>query len=167
MASPLSLLGVVHTTISLVPVVAGIFSFVRYRAIEPSTLSGKVYLLGLAFSVFTAFGLSTTGGFNPGHAIGIVALLAAFGSLLVPRLTFVGRLRPYLATFGTSFSFFLLLVPGIAETLTRLPAAHPFAEGPQSPLVRSTLLSWVVIFIVGLALQAWMIRSRQGNAARQ
>lgn len=167
MASSLSLLGVVHTTISLVPVVAGIFSFVRYRSIEPSTLAGRVYLLGLAFSVLTAFGLSTTGGFNPGHAVGIVALFAAFGSLLIPRLTFVGRLRPYLATFARSFSFFLLLVPGIAETLTRVPVAHPFAEGPESPLVRSILLSWVVIFIVGITLQAWMIRSRQGTATRQ
>ena len=167
MASPLSLLGAVHTTISLVPVVAGIVSFVRYRSIEPSALSGKVYLLGLAFSVLTSFGLSTTGGFTPGHAIGIVALLAAFGSLFVPRLTFVDRLRPYVATFARSFSFFLLLVPGIAETLTRVPAAHPFAEGPESSLVRSILLSWVVIFIVGLALQAWMIRSRQGHATRQ
>jgi hypothetical protein len=98
--------------------------------------------------------------------VGILALLAAFGSLLVPRLSILGKLRPYLATLGRSFSFFLLLVPGIAETLTRLPAAHPLAEGPQSALVRSTLLAWIVIFIVGFAFQAWAIRSGRGSLAR-
>lgn len=161
MASSLSLLGVVHTAISLVPIVAGLISYVRHRAIEPATASGKVYLLGLVLSVLTAFGLSSTGGFNPGHAVGILALSAAFGALLVPRLAFLGWLRPYLAAFGMSFSFFLLLVPGIAETLTRLPAAHPLANGPESPVVRGALLAWVLIFLVGAALQVWAIRSRR------
>jgi hypothetical protein len=158
MAHPLSLLGIAHTAVSLVPVVAGVTGFARHRMITPGTRSGGIYLVGLTISVLTAFGLSSTGGFNPGHALGILALLAAFGSLLVPRLSFLGRLRPYLATFGLSFSFFLLMVPAINETLTRLPAAHPLAEGPQSPLVRATLLAWVVTFIVGFALQVWTIR---------
>ena len=167
MTSPLSILGVIHTAISLVPVLTGLYSFARYQSIEPATRSGRVYLVGLALSVFTAFGLSSTGGFNPGHAVGILALLAAFGSLLIPRLSLLGRLRPYLATFGRSFSFFLLLVPGIAETLTRLPAAHPLADGPESRLVRSTLLLWVLVFIAGFALQVWTIRSRRGESARR
>lgn len=166
MAHPLSLVGAVHTLISLVPVVAGVYSFIRYRRIESATGAGKVYLAGLALSVFTSFALSSTGGFNPGHALGILALLAAFGGLLVPRLSFFGRLRPYLATFGASFSFFLLLVPAINETLTRVPAAHPLANGPKSPLVVSTLLAWVVTFIVGFALQAWMIRASRQRAVR-
>jgi hypothetical protein len=167
MAHPLSFLGVVHTGISLVPVVAGLYGFARYRTIEPTTRSGIVYFIGLTLSVLTSFGLSSTGGFNPGHALGILALLAAFGSLLAPRLSFLGRLRPYLATFGRSFSFFLLLVPAINETLSRLPPAHPLADGPQSPLVRSTLLVWVVTFIVGFGFQVWTIRSRRQNAARR
>lgn len=168
MTSPLSPLGLVHTAISLVPVLAGLYSFVRHRAIEPATPSGKVYLLGLVLSVFTAFGLSSTGGFNPGHAVGIVALIAVFGSLLVHRLAFLGWLRPYAAAFGMSFSFFLLLIPGIAETLTRLPAAHPLADGPESPLVRLALLSWAIIFLVGFALQGWIIRSRpHGKTSRE
>jgi len=165
MTHPLSILGIVHTAISLVPVVAGVYSFARYRMIDPTTHSGGVYLIGLALSVFTSFGLSSTGGFNPGHALGILALLAAFGSLLIPLLSFLGRLRPYLSTLGLSFSFFLTLIPGTAETLTRLPLAHPLADGPQSPVVLSTLLAWFVTFIVGFALQALAIRSRRQTAA--
>lgn len=160
MPHPLSALGIAHTVISLVPVVAGLYSFAQYRAIRPSTRSGQVYLVGLLVSVLTAFGLSSTGGFNPGHALGILALLAVSGSLLIPRLSFLGWARPYLATFGLSFSFFLTLVPGINETLTRLPAAQPLASGPESPLVQSTLLAWVVIFLAGFVFQAWTIRAQ-------
>ncbi|MFZ6682062.1 hypothetical protein [Undibacterium sp. Tian12W] len=165
MPHPLSPLGIAHTAISLLPVVAGLYSFIRYRAIDTGRRSGQVYLAGLAVSVFTAFGLSSSGGFNPGHALGILALLAAFGSLLVTRLSFLGRLRPYLATFGLSFSFFLTMIPGTVETLTRLPVAHPLASGPESPIVRMTLLVWVVSLLLGFALQARAIRLRHRQAA--
>lgn len=161
MTSSLSLLGAMHTAISLVPVTAGLYSFVRHRSIEPSTNSGRIYLAGLALSVLTSFGLSSTGGFNPGHALGILALLAVAASLPIPRMRFLGPLRPYLATLGRSFSYFLLLVPGIAETLTRLPAMQPLAQGPESPVVRATLLGWTVLFLLGAALQAWMIWTRR------
>lgn len=161
MPNPLSILGIAHTAISLVPVVAGLYSFAQYRAIKPGTRSGQVYLGGLLVAVLTAFGLSSTGGFNPGHALGILALLAVAGSLLIPRLSFLGWTRPYLATFGLSFSFFLTLVPGINETLTRLPAGQPLATGPDHPLVQSTLLAWVVIFLAGFAFQAWSIRTQK------
>lgn len=161
MPNPLSVLGIAHTAISLVPVVAGLYSFARYRAIQPGTRSGQVYLGGLLLAVVTSFGLSSTGGFNPGHALGILALLAVGGSLLIPRLAFLGAARPYLATLGLSFSFFLTLVPGINETLTRLPAGQPLATGPEHPLVQTTLLAWVVIFLVGFLFQAWAIRTQK------
>ncbi|MDH0865868.1 hypothetical protein [Mitsuaria sp. GD03876] len=159
MPHPLSALGIAHTLLSLPPVIAGLYSFVRHRRIDPSTRSGRVYLGGLTLSVLTAFGLSSVQGVNPGHVLGVLALLAAFGGgLLVPRLGFLGRLRPHLQAFGLSFSFFLLLVPGINETLTRLPAASPLAAGPEDPVVRTTLLAWLLVFVVGFALQSWQLR---------
>ncbi len=161
MPHPLSTLGIAHTAISLVPLAAGLYAFARFRAIEPATTAGRVYLAGLALSVLTAFGLSSTGGFNPGHALGILALLAVGGALLAPRLGFLGRARPYLATLGLSFSFFLLLVPGINETLSRLPPAHPLANGPDSPLVKGALLGWLVLFVAGYALQALALRAQR------
>jgi len=161
MPHPLSSLGVVHTLISLVPLAAGIYSFVRHRRIDSTTRSGKTYLAGLTLSVFTSFGLSSTGGFNPGHALGILALLAMCAGLFVFRIPIAKRLHPYLSALALSFSFFLLLVPGINETLTRLPAAHPLATGPQSPVVQGTLATWLAIFVVGSALQGWWIRSQR------
>jgi hypothetical protein len=159
MAHPISHVGIVHTAISLIPVFAALYSFARYRTIDPKTGAGRVYIIGLVLSVFTSFGLSSTGRFNAGHALGILALLVVLGSLLSARWAWWGSTRPYLVTFGFSFSFFLTLIPGISETLTRLPPAQPFAGSAESPLVRFSLLAWFIVFIVGFALQAGSIRS--------
>jgi uncharacterized membrane protein len=161
MPHPISTLGAAHTLISLIPVVAGVYSFARYRGIDPARPSGRVYLAGLVVSVFTSFGLSSTGHFNAGHALGILALIAIAGALLSVRMPFLGRVQTYLSQFGFTFSFFLLLVPGINETLTRLPVGHPYADSPASAVVRGALLAWLVIFVVGSALQAWWIHTRR------
>nr|WP_314355764.1 hypothetical protein [uncultured Achromobacter sp.] len=168
MPHPISTLGAAHTLISLVPAVVGLYSFARYRGIDPATRTGKLYLGGLLLAVLTSFGLSSSGGFNAGHALGILALLAVSGALLAPRLSWLARSRPYLSQLGFSFSFFLMWVPGIAETLTRLPVSHPLADGPQSPLVRGALGVWLAIFVVGSAAQLlWMAAQRRmpANAA--
>ena len=166
MANPLSTLGIVHTAISLAPVAAGLYGFGRYGAIVPSTRSGKIYLATLILAVLTSAGLSSTGGFNAGHALGLVTLAVVAGSLAVDRLAFVGRLKPYLTALGLSFSYFLLIVPAIAETLKRLPASQPLASGPESPIVQTTLLVWLVIFLSGLSVQAYLIHRRAAATAR-
>jgi hypothetical protein len=160
MTQPLSILGVVHTAISLVPVIAGLYAFVRYRKIDPATGAGKLYLVGLVLAVATSFTVSSTGGLNPGHAFGIVVLLVAFGGVLVNRLGFLGRLRPYLSAFALSFSFLLGLVPAVNESLTRLPVSHPLAAAPMAPVVLQTLLGCFVVFLIGIAVQGWMIHAR-------
>ena len=76
------------------------------------------------------------------------------------KLTFLGRLGPYLSVFGLSFSFLLSLVPGTNETLTRLPPSHPLADAPLSPLVLHTLMVWFGFFIVGFAVQCRLIYTR-------
>ena len=76
-------------------------------------------------------------------------------------MPWLSRAHPYLSQLGFSFSFFLMWVPGIAETLTRLPVSHPLAEGPQSPLVRGALATWFALFLVGCATQLLWIRSQR------
>lgn len=161
MAHPISTLGAFHTIISLIPLVTGLYSFARYRSIDSTMHSGQVYLGGVVASVLTSFGLSSTGGFNAGHALGIFVLITIGGALFVSRISILGRARPYLSQLGFSLSFFLLLVPGINETLTRLPVAHPLVEGPESPVVRGTLAVWLGIFVLGCVLQCWWMRSQR------
>lgn len=166
MANPLSTLGIIHTAISLAPVVAGLYGFARYGAIVPATRSGKIYLSTIILAVLTSAGLSSTGGFNEGHALGIVTLVVIAGSLAINRLAFLGRLKPYLATLGLSFSYFLLIVPAINETLKRVPLSQPLASGPESPIVQTALLVWLVIFLSGLSVQTYLIHKRAVATAR-
>lgn len=164
MPHPISSLGAVHTIVSLVTVGAGLYSFARYRRIESTTQSAKIYVAGMVVSVFTSFGLSSTGGFNVGHALGILALLATLGGLLAARTKAVTPARLYLSQFAFTFSFFLLLVPGINETLTRLPAGHPLANGPDSPIVRGSLAAWLGVFVLGAMLQFVWLRSYRSRS---
>ncbi|WP_287497722.1 hypothetical protein [Pandoraea sp. CB10b_02] len=164
MPHPISALGAAHTVVSLVTFAAGVYSFVRHRTIDIGTSCAKVYLAGMVLSVFSSFGLSSTGRFNAGHALGILALLATSGGWLAPRMRLLGRARMYLAQFSFTFSFFLLLVPGINETLTRLPADRPLAAGPESPLVRGALLAWLGIFALGATIQLLWLRARRARA---
>ncbi|MBB5537301.1 hypothetical protein [Rhizobium giardinii] len=165
MANPLSTLGIIHTVISVVPVVAGLYGFSKYGAIRPKTDSGRIYVITLVLSALTSFGLSSTGGFNAGHAIGILAILSVVFSLIIARLGWFGRLNRYLQALSMSFTFFLLLVPAINETLSRVPPANPIGSGPESAPVQTVTAIWAVIFLIGICLQAWTIHRRPGNAA--
>ncbi|HHA2821540.1 TPA: hypothetical protein ACOFCQ_004143 [Stenotrophomonas maltophilia] len=163
MSHPLSTLGVVHTAVSLLPVLAGAYGFIRHRAIDPATCSGKLYLWGLLLSVATSFTISSTGGLNPGHAFGVIVLLVAFGGVVLARLRWLGRAACYLSTFALSFSFLLSLVPGVNETLTRLPVGHPVAAAPLAPVVLKVLLCCAVVFVIGFAAQCWRIHARNSR----
>lgn len=161
MLHPISPLGAAHTLISLVPAVAGLYSYVRYRGIHSDKRSGKIYIVSIVLAVLAAFGLSSTGGFNAGHALGIMTLLAIGFALLLPRTSILPRAQTYLSQLAFSFSYFLMWVPGINETLTRLPPAHPLADGPQSPLVRGALTVWLAVFVVGCVAQCLWIRAQR------
>jgi hypothetical protein len=160
MPHPLSVFGIFHTVISVLPVVLGAAALLRHGRIDPATRLGKGYIATLLPSIFTAFGLSSTGGFNPGHALGILALLLLLAGTLASRVRWLGRAAIYVQTLSLSASFLLLLVPGTNETLTRLPVGHPIASGPESPQVQMALAGLLVLFLAGSAWQVLRLRKR-------
>jgi hypothetical protein len=161
MSHPMSAFGAVHTVLSLIPVAAGLAAFWRHGKIDPGTGVGRVYWIGMAASVLTAFGLSSTGGFNPGHALGLITLAVMLVATLVPRIAFLGRAAAYLQVALMSFSFMLLMVPGTNETLSRLPAGHPIGNGPESAPVQMALAGVFVLFLLGTGYQLVQLRRRR------
>jgi hypothetical protein len=157
MANPISTLGAVHTALSFIPLVAGLVAFVRYGRIDPASRIGKIYWAGMFVSVVTSFGLSKTGHFNAGHALGLLTLLVMLAGTLAPRIGFLGRAAIYVQTFAMSFSFMLLMVPGTNETLSRLPVDHPLASGIDSPIVQAARQGLLVLFLVGTAYQMFRL----------
>jgi hypothetical protein len=160
MSHPLSIVGAIHTVLSLIPIVAGLLAFKRHGRIDPASGLGKVYWAGMIASVATAFGLSSTGGFNPGHALGLLTLLVMACATAAPRIAFLGRAAAYLQVGLMSFSFMLLLVPGTNETLSRLPVGHPIGQGPDSPPVKLALACVFALFVLGTGYQMVRLRRR-------
>jgi hypothetical protein len=161
MSHPISAFGALHTILSLIPVGAGLVAFQRYGKIDPGTGVGKVYWIGMVASVLTAFGLSSTGGFNPGHALGLITLTVMLIATLAPRIAFLGRAAPYLQVALMSFSFMLLMIPGTNETLSRLPVGHPIGNGPESAPVQMALAGMFALFLLGTGYQLTQLRRRR------
>ena len=160
MAHPLSIVGAVHTALSLIPVIAGLVAFTRHGKIDPATGAGKVYWIGMVASVLTAFGLSSTGGLNPGHVLGVLTLIVMAAATLAPRIAFLGKAANYIQVALMSFSFMLLMVPGTNETLSRLPAGHPIGNGPDSAPVQMALAGVFALFLLGTIYQLVQLRRR-------
>jgi len=158
----LSGLGIFHTIIGIVAIVAAIISFIRFGKIDLTQLSGKIYFYTTAVTALTALGISKHGGFNAGHIFSVfifILVVVAFW-LSVKRST--NNKARYIENFLLSFSFFLSLIPTVNETFTRVPLGHPLAKNPTDPIIAQTLLVLLIAFVAGAIYQY----IKQRNALR-
>lgn len=145
----LSNLGIFHTIIGVIAIIAAIVSFVKYGKINLAVLSGKTYFYGTIITSLTSLGVSKHGGLNIGHAFSVfIVLLVVEAFFLHSRKKESNRAR-YFENFCLSFSFFLSLVPTVNETFTRVPVGHPLAKDINDPLIGKTLLILFILFIAG------------------
>ncbi|RAV27766.1 hypothetical protein [Sinomicrobium soli] len=148
----LSTLGIFHTIIGIVAIIAAIISYVRFGKINLQHVTGKIYFYFTVITSLSSLGLLKHG-FNPGHifALFIVALVV-IAYFLHTKKQGNNRSR-YFENFLLSFSFFFSWVPTINETFNRVPVDHPLANGPKDPIIAKTLLVFFILFIVGSVLQ--------------
>ncbi|WP_316831484.1 hypothetical protein [Pedobacter aquatilis] len=149
----LSTLGIFHTFIGVIAIVAAIVSYIRYSKINLAELSGKIYLYSTIVTALTALGISKHGGFNPGHVFSVFILILVVVANFLHRKKQGNNRNRYIENFFLSFSFFLSWVPTINETFTRVPLAKPLATGPNDPIIAKTLLLLLILFIAGTVLQ--------------
>jgi hypothetical protein len=147
----MSILGIAHTVISVVALIIAAVCLFKEGAINPFSKLGKQFSILTAIACVSSFALSSSGHFNPGHALGILILILLGIAYWLGKKT-----KPvflYVVLFCTSTVVFLSLIPGINETLSRLPIGHPFADGPTSPIVQNALKVLLVLYLAGLAIQ--------------
>ncbi len=82
----LSILGIIHTAISIIALLAAFYSLYRSGRIDPATGPGRLYIWLTIFTCLTAFPIMKTGHFTPGHYVAIVILV-----LLPPQVFTRGR----------------------------------------------------------------------------
>lgn len=149
----LSALGIFHTVIGIVAIIAAVIAFIRYGKIDLNKTTGKVYFYFTLVTSATALGLSRHGGFNPGHVFSVfIIILIAAAYFLNTRRRESNRAR-YFENFFLSFSFFLSMLPTVNETFTRIPVGHPLAKDINDPVIGRTLLVILILFITGSILQ--------------
>lgn len=157
----LSNLGIFHTVIGILAIVAALVSFIKSGKINLNGLSGKIYFYATVVTSLTALGFTKHGAFNPGHIFSLfIVVLVAVAFILHLKKKGNTKVR-YFENFLLSFSFFLSLVPTVNETLTRVPLSHPLAKDPTAPIIKQVLLVFFALFIVGSVYQ--FIRQRKHN----
>ena len=155
----LSLLGAIHTAISLVAVAAGIVALVRDKEIDPTTRIGKLYIHTTILTCLTGFGIFHHGGFGPPHMLGIITLAVLGIAYKAGKGRWFGRGSRYVETVSYSLTFFFHMIPGFTETATRLPVGKPLVASQEDPALQAAIGGVFLVFLVGAALQVWRIRS--------
>lgn len=149
----LSNLGIFHTIIGIIAIIAAIIDFVQVGKIGLRRVTGKTYLYCTVIASLTALGLSKHGGFNPGHVFALfIVLLVSLAYYFNTKKEGNNKFR-YYENFSLSFSFFLSLIPTVNETFTRVPLGSPLAKDPTDPLIGKTLILLLILFIFGSVFQ--------------
>lgn len=158
----ISTLGWIHTLGSLPAIPLAAYMFARHGRIMPRSVAGVLYLAAMLLGAGTVFLIARQ---PVSVVIGAATLLVLVTGYGVEATPLPPRLRRYIETIALSVSAFLLMVPTVNETLTRVPAGAPLASGPTDPLVLSAQGLVLLALIAGLAAQVVALR-REGRALR-
>ena len=153
--SALTPLGIAHTAVSLVAVVAGFACLWREAAISSRTTLGKTYLVTTAVTAMTALGIFQHGGFGPPHALAIMTLIALAIGLFAERSAAASRFWAIVMTASFSVTMLFHMIPAVTESLTRLPVEAPLAASADAPIFQPLYGALLVAFGV---LLTWQLR---------
>ena len=149
----LTTLGVIHTAISLVALVSGVWALARDKQIVLANRLGKLYLATTAPTAATGLGIFEHGGFRIGHQFAILTLAVIAIGTLAATSSWVGRASRYIQAICFSSTMLLHMITGIAETLTRLPPDAPLVTAANASIFKDIISALVLLFLVGLAFQ--------------
>lgn len=158
----LTLLGIIHTALSLVALSAGIIALVRYKRISPRNIVGKLYIWTTLLVCLTGFPIVQHGGFGKPHALGIVTLVVLVVAGLAAKQKF-GSASRYVEVVSYSATFFFHWIPTVVETTTRLPVGAPLITNRDAPELQAATGMLFLMFLVGATLQVLQMRSRPGH----
>jgi hypothetical protein len=159
MPNHLSVLGIIHTAISIFALFAGAYCLSRDGKIIPASTAGKYYIWLTIVTCITGFPIMKTGHVTQAHALGVMILILLPIAMYAKSIRPFGKLADYVQLIVMSFTLFLSCIPAVVETLTRLPISQPLAIGPNDPMVQGTLGIAFVAFLTGVIYQVYRLRA--------
>jgi uncharacterized membrane protein len=157
----LTALGVFHIAISLVALASGFAALAKHREISFMNRAGQVYLFTTLVTAATALGIFRHGGFGPPHALAVMTLAALIAGSIAAGTPLFGRWSRYVQALSYSSTILFHLIPGVTETLTRLPHGAPLVSSPGDPVFRGIYVGLFAAFLVGVTIQLLWLRANQ------
>ncbi|NNU34817.1 hypothetical protein HK413_13525 [Mucilaginibacter sp. S1162] len=158
MPNHLSLLGIIHTAISILALFTGFYCLLRDGKIAPLTDNGKLYILLTIITCLTSFPIMKTGHFTGAHGLGVMVLALLPVGIYIKAVKPLTKTADYVQVFVMSATLFLSCIPAIVETLTRVPISRPIATGPNDPIIQTCLGILTLTFLVGVAYQLYKLK---------
>lgn len=157
MPNHLTILGIIHTAISILALFAAFYCLLRNGKITPLSSPGKLYIALTILTCLTAFPIMKTGHFTGAHGLGIVVLLLLPVAIYARAIKPLGKGAAYIETFVMSTTLFLSCIPAVVETLTRLPISKPIASGPNDPILQTGLTTLAGLYTIGVIYQLFKL----------
>jgi uncharacterized membrane protein len=154
----LTYLGIFHTAVSIVAVIAGLIALVRDKQITLGNDIGKLYVITTVITCVTGFGIFQHGGFGKPHMLGIITLVVLAVAYAAGTTQWFGRASKYIEVVSYSLTFLFHWIPAITETSTRLPIGAPLLSSPDAPELQKATAVLLVLFLIGAALQIIRLR---------
>ena len=164
----LSILGIIHTAISVFALLAAFYALYRSGRIDPATAPGKWYIWLTIATCLTSLPIMKTGHVTVAHYVAITILVLIPLGVYIKSFRIFGKLADYVQIFFLSTTIFLSCIPAIVETLTRLPISGPIAgEGPNDPIIQKCTGALVLLYFLGMVYQMVKLWSRRKKGGQQ
>jgi uncharacterized membrane protein len=154
-------LGWFHTIIAIIALISGFYTLAVYKVIKPEQKTGRLYLVCTLIAAATALMIYKHGGFGPGHALAVLTLLALVSGFIVTKISAFAKKADYLEAFFFSGTLLFHMIPAITDGLLRLPVIDPVLTNPSDPLLKKFYLAFLVVFLVGYALQVRWLKKQK------
>jgi len=145
-------LGIIHTLLSLVSVVAALVMLVREGGISPRSDIGRVYIWSLVATCLTGLPIFRHGTIGPPHITGVLTLAAFVLAFVAAKGTFGGA-SARVETISYWVTLLLLGISTVTEILTRVPPSGPLVASPDAGVLKVLYLGLLVLFVIGLTRQ--------------
>ena len=155
----MTLLGWFHTILGVVALVTAFYTLAKYKMIALSNRSGQLYILVTIIVAASALGIYNQGGFGIAHWLAVLTLVAVIGGGVMGKRALFGRFSIYFQALGYSSTLLFHMLPAITDFLLRLPLGDPFVDSFEDPLVVGFHLAFLLIYLVGIAVQMRWLNS--------
>jgi len=152
-------LGWFHTIIGMTALISGFYSLIKRKEITLQFHAGQIYLVATLITAMSALGIFQHGSFGAAHALAILTLLGLGIGTLAATTGVFGKLSRYVQAAGYSATLLFHMIPAITDFMLRIPVGDPFLTSIEDPILKTSYLALLGLFLLGLGFQfAWIRR---------